>query len=75
MVPVKAPQLSELTYSAWMPEQDDEDREVLELAIAEVDRYREMDRLNPSLHNSISIAALEVHLIFFGKPLWICSLY
>ena len=29
-------------------------------AIAEVDRYRNMDRLIPSYHNVVTIAALEV---------------
>jgi transcription initiation factor TFIID subunit 2 len=44
----------------WAPELDEDDREVLDLATAEIDRYREMDRLNPSSHNVISIAILEV---------------
>lgn len=44
----------------WTPELDEEDREVLELAAAEIDRYREIDRLSPSPYNAISIAVIEV---------------
>lgn len=49
-----------MTRTVWTPELDEEDREVLELAVTEVERYREMDRLNPSPHNAISIAVMEV---------------
>jgi len=52
--------MSELTRTVWTPELDEEDREVLELAAVEIDRYREMDRLNPSPQNAISIAVMEV---------------
>ena len=59
-MPGNPPELSELTRTVWIPELDEEDREVLELAAVEIDRYREMDRLNPSPHNAISIAVIEV---------------
>lgn len=42
------------------PELDDEDREVLELAATEIDRYREIDILNPFPRNATSIAVIEV---------------
>ena len=41
-------------------EQTSEDIELMHKAIAEVDRYRNMDRLIPSYHNVVTIAALEV---------------
>ena len=37
-----------------------EDHDLLRVAAAEVDRYRSMDRLVPSAHNIVTIAALEV---------------
>lgn len=41
-------------------EQNVEDANLLKSAIAEVDRYRSMDRLIPSPHNVVTIAALDV---------------
>lgn len=64
LLPGRAPEQSELSRTAWAPELDDEDREVLDLATIEVERYRDLDRLNPSAHNAISIAAIEVRLPF-----------
>lgn len=43
-------------------EQTGEDVELMQKAIAEVERYRNMDRLIPSYHNVVTIAALEVGL-------------
>ena len=43
-------------------EQTTEDIELMHKAIAEVDRYRNMDRLIPSFHNVVTIAALEVRM-------------
>ena len=60
LTPLRMPEVSELSHTVWQPELDDEDRDVLELAKEEVDRYREMDRLNPSPHNVVSIVILEV---------------
>ena len=37
-----------------------EDANLVKLAIAEVERYRSMDRLIPSPHNVVTIAVLEV---------------
>lgn len=41
-------------------EQNPEDEELLKQTLNEVDRYRSMDRLIPSVHNIVTIAALEV---------------
>ena len=63
-------------------EQTAEDIELVNKAIAEVDRYRNMDRLIPSYHNVVTIAALEVGiyrtedrrlLIFHTSSLTSCS--
>jgi transcription initiation factor TFIID subunit 2 len=43
-------------------ELNQEDVELVKQTIAEVDRYRSMDRLIPSPHNIVTIAALEVSL-------------
>lgn len=55
-----APERGELTQSETVVEQTTEDIELMHKAIAEVDRYRNMDRLIPSYHNVVTIAALEV---------------
>ena len=55
-----APERGELTQSETIVEQTAEDIELMQKANAEVDRYRNMDRLIPSYHNVVTIAALEV---------------
>jgi transcription initiation factor TFIID subunit 2 len=55
-----APERGELTQTETIVEQTAEDIELMHKAIAEVDRYRNMDRLIPSYHNVVTIAALEV---------------
>lgn len=55
-----APERGELTQSETIVEQTSEDVELMQKALAEVDRYRNMDRLIPSYHNIVTIAALEV---------------
>lgn len=42
------------------PLEKTQEAELLRDALIEVERYREMDRLVPSMHNVVSIAALEV---------------
>lgn len=37
--------------------------DLLKQAVAEVDRYRSMDRLIPSVHNVVSIATIEASLV------------
>ena len=39
-----------------------EDAKLLKEALSEIERYRSMDRLIPSPHNIVTIAALEVSL-------------
>lgn len=41
-------------------EHNAEDEELLKQTLIEVERYRKMDRLIPSPHNIVTIAALEV---------------
>jgi transcription initiation factor TFIID subunit 2 len=54
------PERGEFLPTASRSDQNDEDHELLRLARAEVERYRSMDRLVPSTHNVVTIAALEV---------------
>ena len=54
------PERGELLPTEVPTEPNAEDAELIKLAIAEVDRYRSMDRLIPSPHNVVTIAALEV---------------
>jgi transcription initiation factor TFIID subunit 2 len=41
-------------------EHNAEDADLVKETMAEVDRYRSMDRLIPSYHNIVTIAALDV---------------
>ena len=50
-----------MTQTETQVEQNAEDIELMNQAIAEVDRYRNMDRLIPSYHNIVTIATLEVN--------------
>ena len=43
------------------PMQDVQDGDLLKQALAEVDRYRSMDRLIPSYHNVVTVAVIEVN--------------
>lgn len=53
------PERGELTRTEKI-DQTQEDVHLLQLALAEVERYRSMDRLIPSVHNVVTVAALEV---------------
>lgn len=57
------PERGELLPTEAPNEQNAEDVNLLKAAIAEVDRYRSMDRLIPSPHNVVTIAALEVRVV------------
>ena len=61
LVPNSPPERGELTAEA-RTEVNAEDKELLDQAVSEVERYRNMDRLVPSAHNVVTIAALEVSL-------------
>lgn len=58
--PVRANEQSQLVQRAQAPAGHTLAAALLSEAASEVDRYREMDRLVPSMHNVMSIAALEV---------------
>ncbi|KAF8580130.1 hypothetical protein K439DRAFT_1648275 [Ramaria rubella] len=57
------PERGEFLPAESRSDQNAEDRELLRVARAEVERYRSMDRLVPSAHNVVTIAALEWNLI------------
>jgi transcription initiation factor TFIID subunit 2 len=64
VVPDRPPERGELS-AAQANEQSGEDKsaedkQLLQLAVTEVVRYRNMDRLVPSTHNVVTVAALEV---------------
>ena len=54
------PERGEFLPAESRSDQNAEDHELLRVARAEVERYRSMDRLVPSAHNVVTIAALEV---------------
>lgn len=59
-VSTAVPEHGELTRTDTKPDQNEEDAHLLKAAIVEVERYRSMDRLIPSVHNVVTVAALEV---------------
>ena len=54
------PERGELLTAEVRVEPNAEDVDLVKQAMTEVDRYRAMDRLIPSAHNIVTIAALEV---------------
>lgn len=54
------PERGELLPSEVRVEHNNEDAMLVKQTVAEIDRYRSMDRLIPSPHNIVTIAALEV---------------
>ncbi|KXN88910.1 Transcription initiation factor TFIID subunit 2, partial [Leucoagaricus sp. SymC.cos] len=61
-VSIAPPERGELLPSEIRSEQTAEDKELIKQSTAEVDRYRSMDRLIPSPHNIVTIAALEFYM-------------
>jgi transcription initiation factor TFIID subunit 2 len=59
-VPTKPPERNEISTTEIKAEHTPEDAKLLQAALAEVDRYRSMDRLIPSAHNVVTIASIEV---------------
>lgn len=53
------PERGEFTTQST-PVHDTQDADLLKQALAEVDRYRSMDRLIPSYHNVVTVAVIEV---------------
>ncbi|KAJ3830293.1 hypothetical protein F5880DRAFT_1516515 [Lentinula raphanica] len=62
-VSTTAPERGELLPSEVRVEHNAEDEELLKQTLTEVDRYRSMDRLIPSVHNIVTIAALEFYMV------------
>ncbi|GLB35736.1 putative peptidase family M1 domain [Lyophyllum shimeji] len=62
-VSIAPPERGELLPSEVKNEQTAEDVDLLKQSLAEVDRYRSMDRLIPSPHNCVTIAALEFYML------------
>lgn len=54
------PERGQLTDAENRVSMDEQDVDLLKQALAEIDRYRSMDRLIPSAHNVVTIAAIEV---------------
>jgi transcription initiation factor TFIID subunit 2 len=59
-VSTASPERGELLPAEVRTEYNEEDADLLKQSLAEVDRYRSMDRLIPSTHNNVTVAALEV---------------
>jgi transcription initiation factor TFIID subunit 2 len=59
LVPNSPPERGELATEA-RTEVNGEEKDLLEQAVSEIVRYMNMDRLVPSAHNVVTIAALEV---------------
>lgn len=64
-----SPERGELLTSEVRSEHNAEDADLLKQIVAEVDRYRSMDRLIPSPHNSVTIAAMEFYLMLSAANL------
>ncbi|KAJ7292844.1 hypothetical protein C8J57DRAFT_1444279 [Mycena rebaudengoi] len=62
-VSTASPERGELLPTEVRTEYTEEDAELLKQTLLEVDRYRSMDRLIPSTHNNVTIAALEFYLV------------
>ncbi len=56
----RPPERGEFTSNDAGPVQEQEDVDLLNRALAEVDRYRSMDRLIPTYHNVVTVAVIEV---------------
>ena len=57
---IAPPERGELLPTESRNEYTSEDMDLVKSTRAEVDRYRSMDRLIPSPHNIVTVAALEV---------------
>ncbi|KAJ7150184.1 hypothetical protein C8R46DRAFT_1008308 [Mycena filopes] len=62
-VSTASPERGELLPSEVRTEYNEEDADLLKQSLAEVDRYRSMDRLIPSTHNIVTVAAMEFYLV------------
>lgn len=64
------PERGEFISTDSRPTLDGQDDDLLRLSMAEVDRYRSMDRLIPTYHNVVTIAVIEV-----GHIHQLCDIY
>ncbi|KAF7307415.1 Transcription initiation factor TFIID subunit 2 [Mycena indigotica] len=62
-VSLASPERGELLPTEVRNEYNEEDADLLQQIVSEVDRYRSMDRLIPSTHNNVTVAALEFYMI------------
>jgi transcription initiation factor TFIID subunit 2 len=62
-VPTKPPERNEIVMTEIKVDHTPEDIKLLNQALGEIDRYRSMDRLIPSTHNVVTIAAIEFYLV------------
>ncbi|KAJ7070580.1 hypothetical protein C8F01DRAFT_1106921 [Mycena amicta] len=62
-VSMASPERGELLPSEVRNEYNEEDADLLQQIVSEVDRYRSMDRLIPSTHNNVTVAALEFYMV------------
>ncbi|KAG9008792.1 hypothetical protein FRB90_008736 [Tulasnella sp. 427] len=63
LLPTIQVEQSQLMATTQAPLEKTQEAELLRNALIEIERYREMDRLVPSMHNVVSIAALEWYLM------------
>ena len=63
IISTSSPERGELLRTEPTVTQTVEDMELTQTAISEVERYRSMDRLIPSFHNVVTVAALEVSFL------------
>ncbi|KAL4266270.1 Transcription initiation factor TFIID subunit 2 [Pleurotus pulmonarius] len=63
LVSAAPPERGELLPSEARQEHNSEDISLVQQTLTEIDRYRSMDRLIPSPHNMVTIAALEFYLL------------
>ncbi|KIO26946.1 hypothetical protein M407DRAFT_233870 [Tulasnella calospora MUT 4182] len=63
LLPTIQAEQSQLMATTQAPLEKTQEADLLRDALIEVERYREMDRLVPSMHNVVSIAALEWYLM------------
>jgi transcription initiation factor TFIID subunit 2 len=68
------PERGEFITTDMRPVMDPVDANLLKQALTEIDRYKSMDRLIPSVHNVVSIATLEVRGVSHMNHKWLTAL-
>ncbi|KAI3622581.1 tata-binding protein associated factor taf2 [Moniliophthora roreri] len=62
-VSTAAPERGELLPTEVRTEHNEEDKKLLDQTLVEIERYRSMDRLIPSVHNIVTVATLEFYMV------------